>query len=110
MIFIDKVTIKGNYSTVMGNIDKIKDALGLPKHYIKEPIRFVPDPTKLYYCYGYTLPLRSETVRQKGLEDKIRCVIDREEYRQEYWDMKFEEQKENYKWFQKKKEEDNLPF
>lgn len=94
----------------MGNIDKIKEALGLPKHYIKEPIPFVPDPTKLYYCYGYTLPLRSETVRQKGLEDKIRCVIDREEYRQEYWDMKFEEQKENYKWFQKKKEEDNLPF
>lgn len=95
----------------MSNINKIKEALGLSNmRCIKQPIRFISDPTKLYYCYGFSLPLKAETVIKKGLEDKIRCIIDREEYRQEYRDMKFKEQQENYKWFLKKKEQEDLPF
>lgn len=96
---------------VMSNINKIKEALGLSNmRCVKQPIRFIPDATKLYYCYGYTLPLKAETVIQKGLEGKIRCVIDRKEYRDEYREMKFKEQQDNYKWFLKKKEQEDLPF
>lgn len=51
----------------------------------KPIIKATDDDSKLYRVYGYSLPLKYSTLKQKGIDDiQIIEVVDRQEYWKEY--------------------------
>lgn len=67
------------------SIDELKKMLGLGSVLRREIIHPKKDGSKLYYVMGYTLPLRWETIEERGItHDRILEEVDRTQWHKEY--------------------------
>lgn len=67
------------------SIDELKKMLGLGSVLRREIIHPKRDNTKLYYVMGYTLPLRWETIEERGItHDRILEEVDRSQWQAEW--------------------------
>ena len=86
-------------------LKKLKEESGynkaLRETLTKPIIKAIDDNSKLYRVYGYRLPLKYTTLKQKGIDEKqIIEVVDRQQYWKEYREEQErikQEQKENNK-------------
>lgn len=78
--------------------DKLKNMLGLGSVLHQRIIHPKRDGTKLYHVMGYTLPLRWETIEERGIShDRILEEIDRSQWQKEYHEQRDKEAKQRQK-------------
>lgn len=77
------------------SIDELKKMLGLGSVLRREIIHPKKDGSKLYFVMGYTLPLRWETIKSKGISHyRIIDVVDRTEWQAEWREERRKEEEQ----------------
>ena len=77
------------------SIDELKKMLGLGSVLRREIIHPKRDNTKLYYVMGYTLPLKWETIEERGItHDRILEEVDRTEWQAEWREERRKEEEQ----------------